>query len=382
MFSMAILVSLQIAGKPFDIQAVIITVSSYSILVLARIFIFREKIFYADFILDIFFISTLLYISFDVYSVLTLLYLVPIFFSSIMIPSRKSLFFPALSFLLYAMINYMQGFFVQKDTILDLSLHFLSFSFIALAGNAMKERIEMQIKQIEKLKEDKIKMEGYKRLYGISADLAHELRNPLTSISASVQFLKEGRNERDFLDMLSSETERLSKLVNDFLMFSRPADANKEDIDISELLNYLNGKIHSDKEIELKLFEPHVLIKANRTFIESALNNIVINAVQAAETKVLITLKRLFDAAGMESNASDRFVICIEDDGNGIKDAVKDKIFEPFVTTKPHGTGLGLAIAERIIKSLDGDIIVGKSEMGGAKFTVVLPMQKRNLCMR
>lgn len=378
---MAILVSFQIAGKPFDIPAVIITVSSYSILVLARIFIFREKIFYADFILDIFFISTLLYISFDVYSVLTLLYLVPIFFSSIMIPSRKSLFFPALSFLLYAMINYMQGFFVQKDTILDLSLHFLSFSFIALAGNAMKERIEMQIKQIEKLEEDKIKMEGYKRLYGISADLAHELRNPLTSISASVQFLKEGRNERDFLDILSSETERLSKLVNDFLMFSRPADANKEEIDISELLNYLNGKIHSDKEIELKLFEPHVLIKANRTFIESALNNIVINAIQAAETKVLITLKRLCDA-DMESNASDRSVICIEDDGNGINDAVKDKIFEPFVTTKPHGTGLGLAIAERIIKSLDGDIIVGKSEMGGAKFTVVLPVQKGDLCMR
>jgi signal transduction histidine kinase len=298
-----------------------------------------------------------------------------------MLPSRKSLFLPALSFGLYTIINYMQGFFIQKDTILDLSLHLMSFSLIALAGNATKERIEMQIKQIEKLEEDKIKMEGYKRLYGISADLAHELRNPLTSISASVQFLKEGRNERDFIDILSSETERLSKLVNDFLMFSRPADANKEDIDIPELVNYLKEKIFSDKEIELKLFEPHVLIKANRTFIESAISNIIINAVQAAKAKVLITLKRLCDS-GMQSDANDKIVIYIEDDGDGIEDAVKDKIFEPFITTKPHGTGLGLAIAERIIKSLDGDITVGKSEMGGAKFAVVLGKHKGDICMR
>ncbi len=108
--------------------------------------------------------------------------------------------------------------------------------------------MEKQEQHIRQLEEEKIKMKGYERLYRVSADLAHELRNPLASISAAVQFLNEGKNDREFIDMLGTETKRLTTLVNDFLLFSRPSDAPKEYVDLSETLQSLLNRPDSDKK--------------------------------------------------------------------------------------------------------------------------------------
>lgn len=369
-FALALFISFQIAGLPYAIPRLMFILAVYSFIAFLRLVIPAKRINYFDFILDIVFISAMVYISFGVYSYLTLLYLFPIFFSSILIKTKRTFFFPIISAVLYGTVYYINGVITEKESILNISLHLLSFSLIALAGDNLKGRMEKQEQHIKNLEEEKIKMKGYERLYRVSADLAHELRNPLASISAAVQFLNEGRNDREFTDMLSAETKRLTTLVNDFLLFSRPSDAPKEDVDLSEtlrsLINRQNSDRNSDKKITLDIVNAATII-ANRTFMDVALNNIIKNAIEAAESVVEVSLKI------NPSLPNGGITIEIEDDGTGIEDDIRDRIFEPFVTTKANGTGLGLAISYRIITGFGGNITADKSALGGAKFTILFP---------
>jgi signal transduction histidine kinase len=372
-FAIALLIAFQIAGLPYAIPGLMFILAIYSFIALLRLIIFTKKIHYFDFLLDIVFISAMVYISLGVYSYLTLLYLFPIFFSSVIIKTKKIFLLPIISAVLYGASYYISGVVTEKESILNISLHFLSFSLIALAGDNLKERMEKQEQHIKNLEEEKIKMKGYERLYRVSADLAHELRNPLASISAAVQFLNEGRNDREFIDMLNAETKRLTTLVNDFLLFSRPSDAQKEDVDLSETLKTLVNRQNSDKKITLDI-KSNAMVIANRTFLEVAINNIIKNAIEAARSEIRVSLKKVRSSElGVQSSEKILIEIEIEDDGAGIEEDMKDRIFEPFVTTKAGGTGLGLAIAYRIITGFCGNLTVDRSSLGGAKFTILFP---------
>lgn len=365
-FALALLIGFQIAGLPYAIPSLRNILVIYIFIVLLRLVVATEKINYFDFLLDIVFVSAMVYISFGIYSYLTFIYLFPIFFSSVLIKTKKILLFPLVSAILYGLVYYRYGILFEREGILTVSLHFIAFSLIALAGDNLKTRLEEQEQYINKLQEEKIKMQGFERLYRVSADLAHELRNPLASISAAVQFLNEGNTDREFIEMLMTETKRLTGLVNDFLLLSRPSDAPKEAVDLSDMLKMLVTGQRSGKEM---IFAPaaDAVITANRTIMEIAINNIIKNAAEAAQTTVKIALVR----------NSRHINIDIEDDGGGIKEDVRDKIFEPFFTTKENGTGLGLAIAYRIITAFGGNIIVAASRLGGAKFSISFPVYER-----
>lgn len=375
-FALTLLIAFQIAGLPYAIPALRNILVIYIFIILLRLVVSSEKVNYFDFLLDIVFISAMVYISLGIYSYLTFIYLFPIFFSSVLIKTKKILLFPAVSIFLYSAVHYSYGIMLEKESILNISLHFIAFSVIALAGDNLKVRMEGQEKYIKRLEEERIRMKGYERLYRVSADLAHELRNPLASISAAVQFLEEGRNDREFVDMLGTETKRLSTLVNDFLLFSRPADAPKEEVDLTGMLKALMENQKTDKKI---LFDAgnNASVTANRTFMEAAVNNILKNALEAAKTTVKVTLKRnppslhLLKVGERGMHMKGEIAIEIEDDGAGIDEDMKDKIFEPFVTTKADGTGLGLALAYRIVTSFGGNIIVDESPLGGARFAIV-----------
>ncbi len=382
-FALALLISLQIAGLPFAAPNLMFVISVYSFIALLGL-IFLPKINYFDFLLDIVFISAIIHAGIGDYSYLTLLYLFPIFFASVLIKTKKIFVFPIISALLYGIIYYANislysGTFYAEG-ILNISLHLLSFSLIALAGDNLKERMENQERHIKYLEDERIKIQGYERLYRVSADLAHELRNPLSSISAAVQFLKEGKNDKEFIDMLDTETKRLTNLVNDFLLFSRPADAPKEEVNLSETLTSLISHYRIEESSNKKITfhaTSNASIIANRTFLEIALSNIIKNAIEAAASEVRVSLKIKSHKSMVNSQVSEKnlnanqCIIEIEDNGTGVDENIKDKIFEPFFTTKKSGTGLGLAIAYRIITGFGGNIFVDRSSFGGARFTIM-----------
>ncbi|MBI3592349.1 MAG: hypothetical protein HY099_02530 [Nitrospirae bacterium] len=377
-FALALLIAFQIAGLPYAIPSLRNILVIYIFVVLLRLVVTSEKINYFDFLFDIVFISAMAYISLGIYSYLTFIYLFPIFFSSVLIKTKKIFLFPAISILLYGAVYYSYGIILERESILNISLHFFAFSLIALAGDNLKIRMENQERYIKRLEDEKIKMQGYERLYRVSADLAHELRNPLASISAAVQFLNEGKSDREFIDMLNTETKRLTRLVSDFLFFARPSDAPKEEVDLAEMLRVLiNNQSDSGRKVILEASDK-AMVMANRTFMDVALNNIIKNAIEAAKTTIRITLKNNppsppFGKGGMGGLFDGKITLEIEDDGRGIDEDMSDKIFEPFVTTKADGTGLGLAIAYRIITGFGGNILVDKSPLGGARFIIVFP---------
>jgi signal transduction histidine kinase len=113
-----------------------------------------------------------------------------------------------------------------------------------------------------------------------------------------------------------------------------------------------------------------MFIEANSIYLDAALSNIMRNAIEAAESAIFVTLRRKMksDMAGEEI----RFEV--EDDGPGIDETMRERIFEPFVTTKKTGTGLGLALAYRVITSLGGSVVAESSQLGGAKMVVVFPL--------
>ncbi len=379
-FALALLISFQVAAMHHAAFWLLAIPIAYCFITFIRLIVTSEKINHFDLLLDITFISAMVYIGFGIYSYLTLFYLFPIFFSSILIKTKRAFFFPVIAGILYVTVYYISGDIFEKESILNISLHILSFSLVALAGNNFKDRMANREQYIKKLEEDKIRALGYERLYRVSADLAHELRNPLTSISAAAQFLKEGKNDKEFINIISAETKRLTNLVNDFLFFCRPADAPKEKVDLAEMLNIMIAHLDSDKKILLSVLK-NSSITANRTLMEIAINNIIKNAEEAAKSTVEITIKDiphyLYPIKERASVNNEVTAVEIQDDGPGVTEEMRDKIFEPFFTTKVNGTGLGLAIAHRIITGFGGNIFVDKSELGGAKFTLLVGDKKR-----
>jgi signal transduction histidine kinase len=371
-FGIALLISFQMVGLLTVVPRLFYILAVYSLMALLRIVVSEKPVGHFDFILDIIFISAIVHVSFAVYSYLTLFYLFPIFFSSLTIRNKQIFIYPVIAIISYCIIFGVKGVLLTGESLFNISLHAVSFFLISFAAYNLNQRTARQENYIKSLEEERIKMLGYERLYRVSADLAHEIRNPLAAISAAVQFMKEGKNSKEFVEMLGTETARLTTLVNDFLMFSRPSDAPRDRVDLSEMARVIKDRYKGDIKIAADI-DNGIVIEANRVYLESALNNIVKNAIEAARSAILIRVRQNSHVDAVPGEITFE----VEDDGPGIDESMKERIFEPFMTTKKDGTGLGLALAFRVITSFGGNIVAGASSSGGAKMVVVLPGDKR-----
>ncbi|MFQ3573555.1 MAG: ATP-binding protein [Thermodesulfovibrionales bacterium] len=381
-FAVALQISFQFAADHFSINKVSVVIGVYGFIALLRLIYNPERCHPLDFILDICFVSGIVYASFyyHSYSYLTLLYLFPIFFASLSINDKKAYIIPFLCAFLYSVVYSLSGLLFEKTSIINIGLHGFAFILIFYAGRQLSIKISNQESLIKKLEEERIRTQGYERLFRVSADLAHELRNPLASISAAVQFIKEGKDANNFIQMLDEEINKISRIIKEFLMFSRPSDAPKELINLSVLIKQvLAHNPKGDISVSLRL-DDNINLMANRTFMEIAFGNVIKNAFESGASLVEISSQKVrsgifknIHQSGAKKN-SDFILIDVEDNGRGVSDDLKERIFEPFVTTKPNGTGLGLAIAYRVITDLGGNISIERSRLGGAMFRILLPV--------
>lgn len=248
---------------------------------------------------------------------------------------------------------------------------------------------------ITRFKEMEEQMKRYDRMAAIgalAAGMAHEIRNPLASLSGAIQMLKMELSldpqQEHLMDITLRESERLNALIHDFLLFAQPPQI--------ELSPWKLGQI-IDETVELFMHSPdfHEGLRITWTErngdieawvdpgqIRQVLWNLLINAAQAisSEGDIQIALERTKEnlGGGLLFNdlkyQNDWVKISISDSGKGISPQDKEKIFEPFYTTKEEGTGLGLSIVHKIIENHKGVIRV-ESELGkGATFTIFLPV--------
>lgn len=214
----------------------------------------------------------------------------------------------------------------------------------------------------------------------LSAGLAHEIRNPLASVSGSAQLLLEANSLRQedqrLLGIVVNEAERLNGLLTDFLQFAKPQIPLKTSFDLSELLHDLRRILLQDQRfnaIVVALSAPRpCIVVLDREQIWQVLWDLSINAAEAMQEM------EGHGRLGIGVSCAEQLVICVEDSGPGIADEIKERIFEPFFSTKHKGTGLGLATVFAIIESHQGSIQVDRSKYGGARFTINLPIPDKD----
>ena len=233
----------------------------------------------------------------------------------------------------------------------------------------------------QKLLEETLRQQEKMAAVGqLAAGIAHEIRNPLASISGSVQLMMgnpQNHNEEDMklMRIVDKEINRLNGLISEFLDYVRPekkvtvaVNLNTVIREVVESLQF-NPKLRKDVEQKLEL-KAQCSILGNRDKLKQALLNLVINAYQAMEK----TDKPVLDIETHDQQ--DVVVLIIRDNGCGIKAENVHRIFEPFHTTKPQGTGLGLAVTHKILQAHEARVFVDSVEGEGTKFLVEFPAHR------
>ncbi len=207
----------------------------------------------------------------------------------------------------------------------------------------------------------------------LAANIAHEIRNPLASLTGAIEALTGGLAARDEGERLTQivhrESERLNQIITTFLDYARPAPLTPEAVDVSEILEEVLVLVaHRELPPGLKIareFPPSLNWPVDSQRLRQAIWNLCLNAVQAMPDGGELSVG---------ARANDRFLsITVSDTGEGIGAADLPHVFEPFFSTKQGGSGLGLALVHRIVQDHGGDIEVRSRPGGGTTFVLTLP---------
>ena len=212
----------------------------------------------------------------------------------------------------------------------------------------------------------------------LSAGIAHEIRNPLASISGAIEMLSnelelKGENRR-LMELVMKESDRLDRIINDFLEFARLRPPTRGRVSVSKCLDEVlmllsnNPALMCGIETEVSHADGEVVAEFDEEQLKQVLFSLTINAFEAMQGSGTLSIR----TAKVDD---DTMRIVFQDDGPGIADSERARLFEPFFTTKDGGTGLGLAIANKIVEAHRGRIGVRNRADRGAEFSIVIPLR-------
>jgi signal transduction histidine kinase len=223
----------------------------------------------------------------------------------------------------------------------------------------------------------------------MSASLAHEIKNPLASIRSAAELLAKvpGADDdtRTLTRLVQRESDRLSRLLSEFLDFARTGVTSVRRLDLLDIAHHAAALVaaHPDKPENVTIRElfpsTPLVVVGDDDLLHRAIFNLLLNAVQASPPGGEVRLEAAELSPHQLPAQAEHFVrggimLQVTDQGKGIAESIKDRMFEPFVTTKAGGSGLGLSIVHRAVEAHHGFILVdGAGPAGGTKVSVILP---------
>ena len=286
-------------------------------------------------------------------------------------------FFPELeigSELADALKNRAEGLF-RKNSGEELILGYATTPAHGSRGEDLGVLVTFQdLTQLKKIEDDLKRADRLAAVGRLAAAMAHEVRNPLASISGSVQMLMEAQHvppeDQRLMGIVVSEADRLSALLTDFLNFARPKPPVKESVDIEGVFQELVAMLKGDSrfsQLEIAVECPTgYCIALDRSQIFQVLWDLAINAAEALDGPGRLVFR-------VPPRAAE---IVVDDDGPGIADDARERIFEPFFSTKEKGTGLGLASVYSVMEAHAGSVDIARSDFGGARFILKFPTRE------
>ncbi|OLC03173.1 MAG: hypothetical protein AUH78_22985 [Gemmatimonadetes bacterium 13_1_40CM_4_69_8] len=244
------------------------------------------------------------------------------------------------------------------------------------------------ISDTKRLEELHLRAERLEAVAELSSSLAHEIKNPLASIRSSVEQLSRSAranpDERFLATLIVRESDRLARLLSEFLDFSRVRVTECRPVDLQQVARAAVRLVREHPECPedavIELQGGATPMEGDEDLLHRVVSNLVLNAVQAAGTGVRVTVRtdraaptELPGGSGIENPVALR----VSDNGPGIPEDVRERLFEPFVTGRVGGTGLGLAIVQRAVEAHRGLVLVDTKVGRGTTFTVYFPAARR-----
>lgn len=227
--------------------------------------------------------------------------------------------------------------------------------------------------QLGKLIESRVDVERRAALGNMAAGIAHEIRNPLTTVATTVHGLKRGEENaerKEMFEVISSEITRVDKTIEAFLNYARPSDPQKDEIAVREVLTSIKTLIatsaHEKKIIVNLSGESNLKLTVDQAHLRQILLNLTLNSIEAMPEGGHLNLRVYRDNGDA--------ILVVSDDGFGIDEDAKPKILRPFFTTRSDGSGLGLSITKQLVEANGGTIAIESETDVGTTVTLSFPI--------
>jgi two-component system sensor histidine kinase PilS (NtrC family) len=222
----------------------------------------------------------------------------------------------------------------------------------------------------------------------LTAGIAHEIRNPLASLSGSIQMLRDevdfGPVQQRLMDITLREAERLNALVNEFLLFARPENTVDQSVEVSKVISDTLEMLKNSPELSRVIridndLTEDLWVNVDSQRLQQVIWNLVLNAVQEMRNSGCLSISTRARAEDGVRYAHEKLAeIMISDTGPGIPQENHGKVFDPFFTTKESGTGLGLTIVHRIVENYGGKIFLRSESGRGTTFILQFPLAEQS----
>jgi two-component system sensor histidine kinase PilS (NtrC family) len=349
----------------------------------------RDIVFaYVQILIDTFFVTIILFVTGSFSSIFSFLYLVVIIYASILLPIRSTIVIAAVCSIQFGIMvdleyygliypfgieNGMLASAYPWNHVLYKILITMTACFaVAFLSSFLSEQVRKTRRELRAMEGHIKRVEKMAAIGEMAAGLAHEIKNPLASLTGSIQLFREeihyDPDHDRLMQIILREADRLSALANNFLLYARPPAAKVEAIELDRVLIDTTELFEKDASNDgrittTKKIQPNVWINMDPEHLRQILWNLLLNAAEAIESEGVIDIE-------MHSSKNKDVFIKITDDGCGISEAELKSIFDPFFTTKPSGTGLGLSIVHQILGAYNAWLNVESDVNKGTTFTL------------